>query len=114
MSCSWSSFWIVTRQGRHERHSGRTERVAGSAASSTDADSYSARLVADPLRAAQKVGEEGVEVVIAALAQDRARLISESADLVFHLLALLQARDVRWSEVEAELRRRRHPEDGQP
>lgn len=77
-------------------------------------DSYSARLVADPLRAAQKVGEEGVEVVIAALAQDRARLISESADLVFHLLALLQARDVRWSEVEAELRRRRHPEDGQP
>lgn len=48
---------------------------------------------------AQKVGEEAVEVVVAATAQDDARLASEAADLLFHLLVLLRARDVELNDV---------------
>jgi phosphoribosyl-ATP pyrophosphohydrolase len=55
---------------------------------------------------AQKLGEEGVETVIAALAGDRQELVGEAADLLFHLLILLGAKDVPLSEVLAELDRR--------
>lgn len=55
---------------------------------------------------AQKVGEEGTEVVIAALAEDNQRLISEVADLTYHTLVLLAARNVSPSDVLAELERR--------
>jgi phosphoribosyl-ATP pyrophosphohydrolase len=55
---------------------------------------------------AKKFGEEAVETVIAAVENDRAHLISESADVLFHLLVLLKARDVTLDEVEAELARR--------
>jgi phosphoribosyl-ATP pyrophosphohydrolase/phosphoribosyl-AMP cyclohydrolase len=55
---------------------------------------------------AQKVGEEGVETVIAALAESDERLASEAADLLFHLLVLLQARGVPLDAVLAELARR--------
>jgi phosphoribosyl-ATP pyrophosphohydrolase/phosphoribosyl-AMP cyclohydrolase len=48
---------------------------------------------------AQKVGEEATEVVIAALVQDREQLIAESADLLFHLLVLLRAKEIGISEV---------------
>lgn len=48
---------------------------------------------------AQKVGEEAVEVVVAATAQDEARLASEAADLLFHLLVLLRARGVAMDDV---------------
>ena len=57
-------------------------------------------------RMAQKVGEEGVEVVIAALSQSDERLVSEMADLLYHSLVLLAARDVAFADVEAELARR--------
>ena len=57
-------------------------------------------------RIAQKVGEEGVETVVAALSQTDDRVISEMADLVYHCLVLLAARGLRWSDVEAELARR--------
>ncbi len=70
------------------------------------AQSYTALLLSDLPKAAQKVGEEAVEVVIAALQPDRTQLIYESADLVYHLLVLLAAKDVEFAEVEAELRRR--------
>lgn len=69
--------------------------------------SYTVKLFNNPHKAAQKVGEEGVEVVIAALAQSRERLIEESADLLYHLLVLLTAKDVSLTEVEAELEKRR-------
>jgi len=59
-------------------------------------------------RAAQKVGEEGVEVGLAAVAGDRDALIAEAADLVFHLYVLLAAADVDLAEVEDELERRAH------
>ena len=72
------------------------------------ADSYTARLLAageDEI--VKKVGEEAVEVILAAKGQGDARLIEESADLVYHLLVLLLSRDLSWADVEAELDRRR-------
>ena len=59
-----------------------------------------------PAKIAQKVGEEAVEAVIAALAEPRERLIAESADLLYHLLVLWSAKGVRPDEVWAELERR--------
>lgn len=61
--------------------------------------SYTRQLLDDPLKAAKKVGEEGVEVALAATAQDRSALLSESADLLYHLLVLLEAKDASLSEV---------------
>ena len=52
---------------------------------------------------AQKVGEEGVEVALAAQAGDDRELVSESADLLFHLALLLKARGLSLAEVAAEL-----------
>ncbi|QDO88668.1 bifunctional phosphoribosyl-AMP cyclohydrolase/phosphoribosyl-ATP diphosphatase HisIE [Ornithinimicrobium ciconiae] len=57
-------------------------------------------------RVAQKVGEEGVETALAAVAQEDPELIGESADLLYHLLVLLRSRDLGLADVEAELRRR--------
>ncbi len=70
------------------------------------ATSYTAKLAADPAFAARKLGEEAVELVVAALAQDRATVIKEAADVLFHLVALLAIKAVPLSEVEAELARR--------
>jgi phosphoribosyl-ATP pyrophosphohydrolase len=52
---------------------------------------------------AKKLGEEAVETVIAAVEEDRERLIAEAADLIYHLLVVLEARGIAFSEVEAEL-----------
>ena len=55
---------------------------------------------------AKKFGEEAVETVIAAIENDRAHLIAESADLLFHLLVLLKARGISLADVEAALAQR--------
>lgn len=55
---------------------------------------------------AQKVGEEGTEVVVAALAETNERLLNESADLLYHLLVLLQAKGLSLEQVESVLRER--------
>jgi len=69
--------------------------------------SYTASLFAAGMpRIAQKVGEEGVETVVASLSQTDDRVISEMADLVYHCLVLLAARGLQWDEVEVELARR--------
>lgn len=69
--------------------------------------SYTASLLQGPLRrAAQKVGEEGVETALAAVAETEDKLTSEAADLVYHLLVLLAAKDVRLESVIAELKSR--------
>lgn len=68
--------------------------------------SYTNTLLADPAKAAQKVGEEATEVVVAALTQSEARLVEEMADLVYHSLVLLETRNVAWDEVIAELEKR--------
>ena len=71
------------------------------------ADSYTARLLAQGIkRIAQKVGEEGVETALAAVAGDSAELESEAADLIYHLLVLLEASGSSLDKVVAELRRR--------
>lgn len=57
-------------------------------------------------RIAQKVGEEGTEVVVAALAQDNSRLIEEIADLTYHVLVLMAAKGLTPAEVLAELEKR--------
>jgi phosphoribosyl-ATP pyrophosphohydrolase/phosphoribosyl-AMP cyclohydrolase len=70
-------------------------------------ESYTARLIAaGPKRLAQKVGEEALEVALAAVAENDATLIAESADLLFHLLVLLEQRQVGLEQVVAELEKR--------
>lgn len=69
--------------------------------------SYTARLLQSGIeRVAQKVGEEGVETAIAAVAGHRDRVVSEAADLLYHLLVLLQASGVEPGEVGEELLKR--------
>ena len=69
--------------------------------------SYTASLFAEGLpKIAQKVGEEGTEVVVASLAQDDQRLIEEVADLTYHTLVLLSARGITPQQVIEELERR--------
>jgi phosphoribosyl-ATP pyrophosphohydrolase len=55
---------------------------------------------------AKKLGEEAFETAMAAVQEDKERLVSEAADLVFHLLVLLEARGVKLADVEAELDKR--------
>ncbi|MEP7135964.1 MAG: phosphoribosyl-ATP diphosphatase [Chloroflexota bacterium] len=69
--------------------------------------SYTASLFKEGLpKIAQKVGEEGTEVVVAALAQEDQRLIEEVADLTYHTLVLLAARGITPEQVLAELEKR--------
>lgn len=69
--------------------------------------SYTASLFAEGLpKIAQKVGEEGTEVVVAALAQNDQRLIEEIADLTYHTLVLLSARGLTPNDVLTELEKR--------
>ena len=69
--------------------------------------SWTAKLLAKgPEKCAEKFGEEAVEAIIEAVKGDRARLTAEAADVIFHLLVMLAARDVTLADVEAELERR--------
>ncbi|ODT72726.1 MAG: phosphoribosyl-ATP diphosphatase [Pelagibacterium sp. SCN 63-23] len=73
-------------------------------ASASPEDSYTARLIARGIgKAAQKLGEEATEAVIAAVTGDREELVKESADLLYHLLVVLRAADVPLAAVMAEL-----------
>lgn len=69
--------------------------------------SWTAKLLAKgPEKCAEKFGEEAVEAIIEAIKDDRDGLISESADVLFHLLVMLQSRGVSLDEVLSELARR--------
>jgi phosphoribosyl-ATP pyrophosphohydrolase len=69
--------------------------------------SWTARLLArGPDKAAEKFGEEAVEAIVEAVRGDRARLTAEAADVLYHLLVMLRARDVSLGDVLAELERR--------
>jgi phosphoribosyl-ATP pyrophosphohydrolase len=85
-------------------------RLAATVAARRGADpsaSWTAKLLAaGPEAAAKKFGEEAVEAVIEAVRGDRARLTAEAADVLYHLLVMLAARDVSLAEVLAELERR--------
>jgi phosphoribosyl-ATP pyrophosphohydrolase len=76
-------------------------------ARSGDPGSYTAQLAEKGVAAcAKKLGEEAIETAIAAVAEDRARLASEAADLLYHLLVLLNVAGVPYGTVMAELQRR--------
>lgn len=70
-------------------------------------DSWTAKLLAKgPEKCAEKFGEEAIEAIIEAVKGDKAALTSEAADVLFHLLVMLAARDVSLADVEAELEKR--------
>ena len=69
--------------------------------------SYTSRLFNDGInKIAQKVGEEGVETVIAGLAEDDASLIGEASDLIYHLIVLLTERNLTLDDIVTELKKR--------
>ena len=81
-------------------------RVKERARASADV-SYTRKLLDQGVaHCAKKLGEEAVETALAAVVEDRDRLVSEAADLLYHLLVVLEARDVALSEVEAALAKR--------
>lgn len=83
------------------------ERIVARRAASGDPQSYTAKLVARGIeKAAQKLGEEAVETVIAAVGRQDQGLVSESADLLYHLLVVLRLANVPLGDVLAELERR--------
>lgn len=86
------------------------DRLAATIAARRGADpetSWTAKLLAKgPEKCAEKFGEEAIEAIIEAVKGDRERLVSEAADVLYHLLVMLAARDVTLDQVLAELDRR--------
>ncbi|MWP40070.1 phosphoribosyl-ATP diphosphatase [Rhodobacter sphaeroides] len=86
------------------------ERLAATVEARKGADpdsSWTAKLLAKgPEKCAEKFGEEAVEAIIEAVRGDRAKLASEAADVLYHLLVMLAARDVTLAEVMAVLEAR--------
>ena len=86
------------------------DRLAATIAARKAADpesSWTAKLLAKgPEKCAEKFGEEAIEAIIEAVKGDRDKLTSEAADVLYHLLVMLAARDLTFADVEAELARR--------
>ena len=83
------------------------DKIIAARGSSGDANSWTAKLFAKGIdKAAQKMGEEAVETVIAAVKGDPAALVSESADLLYHWLVVLRLAGVPLDDVLEELQRR--------
>jgi|SRR5210317_2242715 len=100
MNASGLEFLLELQQTIDDRRNATTEQ------------SYTAKLfAAGPSRIAQKVGEEGVEVAIAAVQGDQPRLRAEAADLLYHLIVLLRIHDLSLEEVVGELAQRRRSPD---
>ncbi len=90
-----------------DRFAALEQIIADRLAAADPASSYVASLAAKGLpKVAQKVGEEAVEAIIAALGEPDAALVSEAADLLFHLTLLLKLRGLGLDAVAAELDRR--------
>ena len=85
------------------------ERIIEIKKNSDPNNSYTADLYSKGLnKITQKFGEEAVEVMVAALNEDKEQVIYESADLLFHLLLLLQKRDIKFADIIAQLKSRNH------
>ena len=85
----------------------KLEEIIKNRKSKDESESYTAKLLNGPLRRiAQKVGEEGVETALASVTETDGKLISESADLLYHLLVLLKAKNLELSDVVNELKKR--------
>jgi len=86
------------------------DKLAATIADRASADpdsSWTAKLLAKgPEKCAEKFGEEAVEAIIEAVKNDKTKLTSEAADVLFHLLVMLQSRDVALVDVLKELERR--------
>ena len=86
------------------------DRLAATIISRKSADpetSWTAKLLSHgPEKCAEKFGEEAIEAIIEAVKGDRAKLTTEAADVLYHLLVMLAARDVTLADVLAELDRR--------
>ncbi|EEX14168.1 phosphoribosyl-ATP diphosphatase [Citreicella sp. SE45] len=83
------------------------EQIVATRANASPDESWTAKLLAKgPEKCAEKFGEEAIEAIIEATRGDRDRLTSEAADVLFHLLVMLRARDVSLAEVMTELARR--------
>lgn len=92
---------------RLEDRLARLEAIISERRMADPATSYVASLAhKGRAKIAQKVGEEAVETVIAAISNDRQGVISESADLIFHLACLLADIDISFADILAELDRR--------
>ena len=97
----------VIPQGSNLAFLARLESVIAQRIAEKPEGSYTARLWAQgPTRIAQKVGEEGVEVALAAVTQSDDRLVGESADLLFHLALLLKSRNLSLEDAVTELAQR--------
>lgn len=82
-------------------------RIVAERGAAAAEDSYTARLLAEgPQRIAQKVGEEGVELALAAVARDKEACVEETADLLYHLTVLMEARGYGWADVTDVLKAR--------
>ncbi|MEM1077802.1 MAG: phosphoribosyl-ATP diphosphatase [Pseudomonadota bacterium] len=83
------------------------EAVIATRKGSDPESSWTAKLLAKgPEKCAEKFGEEAIEAIIAAAKDDRENLTYEAADVLYHLLVMLAARDVALEDVLAELARR--------
>jgi phosphoribosyl-ATP pyrophosphohydrolase len=83
------------------------EQIIATRAQAAPDESWTAKLLAKgPEKCAEKFGEEAIEAVIEAVKGDSAGLTSEAADVLFHLLVMLHARDVSVADMMAELARR--------
>jgi phosphoribosyl-ATP pyrophosphohydrolase/phosphoribosyl-AMP cyclohydrolase len=86
---------------------GQLEAIIGDRIRNQPADSYTTQLInAGAQRLAQKIGEEGVELALAATQEDRREIVSEAADLLYHVLVLLRHRGMRFADVAKELEER--------
>lgn len=82
-------------------------RIVGARRFTDAEESYTARLLRDgPMRLAQKVGEEGVELALAGAAGERTQCIEETADLLYHLIVLMEMRGFGWDDIAETLRAR--------
>ena len=82
-------------------------RIVAQRAAAPASESYTAKLLSDgPAKAAKKLGEEAVEAALAAVLEDRQNLTAEAADVLYHLLVVLQGANIPLSDVMAELERR--------
>lgn len=83
------------------------ETIIAERAKASTNESWTARLLDQgPEKVAEKFGEEAIEALIEAVKGDRARLTSEAADVLFHLLVMLRSRDISVAEVLHELETR--------
>lgn len=104
---SESCFGEVTSESAALGFLARLESVIAQRIAEKPEGSYTARIWAQgPTRMAQKVGEEGVEVALAAVTQSDERLVGESADLLFHLALLLKSRNLSLADAVRELAQR--------